>query len=178
MSKMYDSDRGGRYYWYLAIDDDVTGVDFREVANIIVNTLSDVYGWSRYGYHFKMIENMNNDNSKKNKKNVIAVRISSPKTLKRQCNFEGLSCTDLQRNEILFNSHRWKYGSKKSGLCLNHYRQQLINHEFGHAIGYDHVVPEVNQNRECPVMYQQTISDGRCKPNIYPVDRDYNAQRL
>lgn len=55
--------------------------------------------------------------------------------------------------EIYINSKNWLYGVKESGLSLDEYRTYVINHEFGHALGYHH--QPCNTGR-CPVMYQST----------------------
>jgi len=60
--------------------------------------------------------------------------------------------------KILINAKNWLYGVKQSGLSLDDYRTYVINHEFGHGLGFDHQKCNKNTvvNGTCPVMYQST----------------------
>jgi hypothetical protein len=52
----------------------------------------------------------------------------------------------------------WRYGVKESGLSLDQYRKYVIQHEFMHALGYDHQPcnEETAKNGTCPILYQST----------------------
>ena len=54
------------------------------------------------------------------------------------------------------------------------YRQYVIQHEVGHALGYDHA-PAVTDGARCHVMQQQTRGTTQCKPNpwITLLDQEY-----
>jgi len=56
---------------------------------------------------------------------------------------------------IYINSKNWLNGVPESGLTLRQYREYVINHEFGHALSYDH--QPCKHTSRCPVMYQSTI---------------------
>jgi hypothetical protein len=56
--------------------------------------------------------------------------------------------------EIEIDEDNWNYGVTISKLNIPEYRKYVINHEIGHAIGYDH--RECNNNEKCPIMYQMT----------------------
>ena len=45
-------------------------------------------------------------------------------------------------NRVVLNAKRWLLGADAYGTDLKNYRRYLVNHEFGHYIGYGHV--------ECP----------------------------
>ena len=56
--------------------------------------------------------------------------------------------------EIEIDEDNWNYGVSISKLTIPEYRKYVINHEIGHAIGYDH--RKCNNNEKCPIMYQMT----------------------
>jgi len=66
------------------------------------------------------------------------------------------SATYIDKNPpvILFDPYNYKYGVKRSGLSVSQYREYVINHETGHALGLDHL--RCNPGEICPVMYQMT----------------------
>ncbi len=71
-------------------------------------------------------------------------------------------------NNVIANEARWKYGSPTGlRLSLPDYHALIINHETGHWLGLAH--------RGCPawgapapVMMQQSIYLGGCRPNPWP----------
>jgi hypothetical protein len=54
----------------------------------------------------------------------------------------------------------WTEGVKQSNLSVEDYRDYVINHEMGHALGYDH--DTCAPGKQCPIMYQMTrgLPDG------------------
>ena len=66
---------------------------------------------------------------------------------------------------MYLNADRWFRGSSKSKLGLTDYRQYMVTHEMGHILGHDH---EKCPCKDCPapLMMQQTLGIGECKPNI------------
>lgn len=59
---------------------------------------------------------------------------------------------------IYIDEVNWLYGVDESGLSVDDYRTYVIQHEFMHALGFDH--QECNEktapNGVCPIMYQST----------------------
>lgn len=165
-------------YWFLTIDTNVAEIpgktDYLFVSNFIEKTLSDPKGWNRFGYIFFQISPIDGINLRKNEENnffVFHIHLSQPTTIRNMCDLpNNLSCADLSKNIIFFNVDRWINGSKESGLSLSDYRVMLTNHEIGHLLNRNHNMCSKNVNDSCPVMYQQTISKGCCKPNKYPLD--------
>ena len=102
--------------------------------------------------------------------NKITIRLSSNNTIEKICGFqkEKLSCCDMETKECWLNYDRWTYGSKASGLPLYKYRNYMINHEVGHALGRLHVECPC-EGCSAPIMMQHTITIGECKPNDKPI---------
>lgn len=83
--------------------------------------------------------------------------------------------------QIYINDKNWLYGVEQSNLSLFDYRRYVINHEFGHGLGYNHLPCDnkTTTNGICPVMYQSTVG---C-PDKYicgtsPSVKDYKANKL
>lgn len=59
---------------------------------------------------------------------------------------------------VLFDSENWLHGVEESGLSLNDYRRYVVQHEFMHALGYDHQKCDQTTSNAgvCPVLYQAT----------------------
>jgi hypothetical protein len=55
--------------------------------------------------------------------------------------------------QIEIDDVNWYKGVKQSGLTIPEYKEYVINHEVGHALGYDH---RVCDTKKCPIMYQMT----------------------
>ncbi|MDO5701382.1 MAG: DUF3152 domain-containing protein [Bowdeniella nasicola] len=97
---------------------------------------------------------------------------ASPTPVERLCApLKTTGYTSCRRgNSAIININRWAYSTtpfKEAGGSLTQYRQYVINHEVGHALG--------NGHRQCPgagrlapVMQQQTLFVKPCKPNGWP----------
>lgn len=87
---------------------------------------------------------------------------------------------DGSKPSIHIDHMNWLYGSKHSGLSLDEYRRYIINHEFGHGLGYDHQpcsITNLGENGRCPVMYQSTRGcPSGIKCGYEPVKKDTNAR--
>jgi len=112
-------------------------------------------GWAKYGYFFEPV--LQNES--------VLIRLSSPATIKQVCGFDNLSCAELGGRFMYLNADRWFRGSSKSKLRLADYRQYMVTHEMGHILGHDH---QECPCKDCPapLMMQQTLGIGECKPNI------------
>jgi len=77
---------------------------------------------------------------------------------------------------VLLNEARWVRGAIPFEGDLGNYRQYLINHEFGHAIGYADHQACGGDKELAPVMMQQTLSLNNAKlhemspDEVYPDD--------
>jgi predicted Zn-dependent protease len=60
----------------------------------------------------------------------------------------------VDHKTILIDDVNWIKGVPDSGLSLYDYRQYVILHEVGHALGFTH--RHCNHSVNCPIMYQMT----------------------
>ena len=78
--------------------------------------------------------------------------------------------------EIEIDENNWYYGVKKSNLSINDYKKYVINHEVGHAIGYDHRKCKIGE--KCPIMYQMTKGvPEKSIPSYDVIYEDINYER-
>jgi len=143
----------------ITVDDDVVRKykiqDTSSIVFLILIYLNDPDGWAKKGYWFEQT----------NYGEKIHIRLSSTETISKQCGLEGqLSCAILGGNKVWLNAERWFNGSAKSGLALDNYRQYMVSHEIGHIFGHEHTECAC-KNCKAPIMMQQTVGIGQCKPN-------------
>ena len=133
-----------------------------QVARFIHSVLNDHRSWGRSGdWRLKLV-------GPKVKADVSAYLVTRT-TTDRLCDpleTEGkVSCFNNHR--VVLNADRWAYGAKSYGKDVNAYRRNLVNHEFGHALGHDHVRCP-GKGKPAPIMMQQTKGLHGCKRNPWP----------
>lgn len=131
-----------------------------EVAPIVEATLSDPRGWTRGGRHaFQRVP----------ARPDIRVLLASPDTTDELCaplQTRGqVSCRNGAL--VVLNARRWAYGIPDYEGDLRRYRQYVVNHEVGHALGAGHV-PCPGRGRLAPLMQQQSHGLDGCRPNPWP----------
>jgi hypothetical protein len=100
----------------------------------------------------------------------IRVVLAEPATVDELCGRAGLdtggrfSCWN--GTFAALNAMRWGSGASDFD-DLTTYRRYLINHEFGHGLGYGHLACEA-PGALAPVMMQQTKGTDGCEPNGWP----------
>lgn len=137
----------------LAVDGDC-------VADLVISTLSDERGWAGDGRSFEVVD----EGAR------ITVTLATPETVDRLCaplDTAGFaSCWNGSR--AMLNLDRWQTGTDEI-TDTELYRTYLINHQVGHALGYD--VRECRAEGEpAPVMAQQTYGLDGCAANPWPLD--------
>jgi uncharacterized protein YabE (DUF348 family) len=137
------------------------GLDPGSVAATVDAALLDQRSWARD----RRMERVGNPASAR-----IRVLVASPGTVDRLCRSVGLdtggylSCWTGRFAAL--NVNRW-WNGVPSFSDLSLYRRYLVNHEVGHGLGYGHVGCPA-QDALAPVMMQQSLSLGGCRPNGWP----------
>lgn len=152
--------RGGlrRYLIEVELGMDESAEDFAEVVE---NTLADGRSWGGGGrLSFQRVDSGPVD---------FRVTLASPATTDRLCaplkTASTYSC--FMRGRAVINQLRWRAGATAYAGNLADYRQYVINHEVGHALGHGHEGCP-GSGRLAPVMKQQTKGIGACRPNPWP----------
>jgi hypothetical protein len=115
----------------------------------------------------------------------LLIGLRSPNSTERRC----MQLIHLSVNhyyscgtprEVVLNSDRWFTGSRYWPGTVPVYRQMLVNHEVGHAIGQHHrTCPK--DGAAAPVMMQQskgmTTNGNTCKPNPWPLSYEWRSLR-
>ena len=143
----------------ITVDDDVSEKykisDKSTISFLILVYLNDPAGWGKHGYWFEEVSNGEK----------VHIRLSSNQTITSECGLDDkLSCAIIGGNKIWLNAERWFNGARKSGLTIDNYRQYMVSHEMGHILGHDHSKCPC-KGCKAPIMMQQTLGIGQCKPN-------------
>jgi uncharacterized protein DUF3152 len=150
----------GRLIRYDVKVEDNLDVDPDQAARIIAGVLNDERSWR--GSERVRFELVSGDSDRAE----LHAYIVTPGTTDRLCApllTQGeVSCQNGDR--VVLNAKRWQLGAKAYGRDLDNYRRYLVNHEFGHYIGYGHVECP-GRGRPAPVMMQQTKGLDGCKKN-------------
>lgn len=114
---------------------------------------------------------------------TLFIRLASVDTTREMCGGElGLetSCRTRITGEdtVFINESRWVRGAAPFQGDLGSYRQYVINHEVGHALGFAEHVPCPAGGALAPVMMQQTLSLNNAElrsfdpTEVYPDNQD------
>lgn len=137
------------------------GVDAASFARAVEGILFDPRGWiGSDGVAVQRVDDGPVD---------LRVSLATPSTVDRLCDplaTRGVySCWNGERAVI--NLSRWLDGAETYADDLPNYRRYLVNHEVGHGLGHGHAgCPSPGE--PAPVMLQQTIDLGGCRPNPWP----------
>jgi hypothetical protein len=154
--------RGEGPRWRYTVEvEPATGLDPTDVLQQVQRALNDGRSWSRS----RTLEQVEDPTAAR-----IRVVVATPETVDALCAKVGLRTMGIfscwNGRIAALNSWRWDVGA--SGFDdLATYRTYLINHEFGHGLGYGHVgCPSLGA--PAPVMMQQTKGLDGCAPNGWP----------
>lgn len=142
---------------------DITGRKLNNFTNHVKRILSHPKSWN---VDFVYV---NNDIDADVFMNIY---LTTDNFISKVCGFDEkpLSCANMNTRDIYINEYRWLHGSVKSKMNLEDYRNYVINHEVGHALGFLHEKPR--KNCKCPVMHQQTLYVEPGKPNPFPTKKE------
>jgi hypothetical protein len=137
-------------------------IDPDQSALLIAGVLNDKRSWRVTGrWRFRLV--------KAGQRADLHLYLVTPGTTNRLCapllTRGEVSCQNGRR--VVLNAKRWVFGVRYYGDDLTGYRRYLINHEVGHALGYDHVRCP-GRGKPAPVMMQQTKGLDGCRRNPWP----------
>jgi hypothetical protein len=120
----------------------------------IQDILNDPRGWAGQGHQFQITKDRGKGTD------VLIFKKSQVAMNKRfiRADLAGLSVCDrsLTPMEIWINNTNWNSPPIDFIGPKEMYRAYAIQHEIGHALGFDHHTPKADVSLPCPVMYQQT----------------------
>jgi hypothetical protein len=138
-------------------------VDVDAAARTIQSVLNDRRSWRRTGkWEFRLVGSADRAD--------VHVYITTPTTTDRLCapllTRGEVSCQN--GNRVILNAKRWVFGAETYGDDdVVNYRRYLVNHEFGHALGYQHTQCG-GKGRLAGIMVQQTKGLDGCRANPWP----------
>jgi hypothetical protein len=129
-------------------------------AKVIAGVLNDQRSWRGSGrWRFELVSGASDQAE-------LNAYIVTPGTTDRLCaplrTRGNVSCQN--GNRIVLNAERWLLGAKSYGTDLTNYRRYMVNHEFGHYLGFGHVDCP-GRGEVAPVMLQQTKGLAGCRKN-------------
>lgn len=139
----------------------------KEFEDKVISVLIDSRGWVKYGYKFIPI-------SRYDSVNVLAISLVSKEKINRLFpGIKNMSCYHKPSNMIFINEFCWDTGGK-SDLPLDRYRNYVINHEVGHALGLGHSKCH-DGGKPGSIMMQMTRGPDHVSPcvsNDWPLSKD------
>lgn len=121
-------------------------------ATMVDQTLANPKSWTKDGrFAFRRIDKGEPD---------FRISLTSQMTTRQVCGYDipiDTSCYNQGVGRVVLNEPRWVRGAVPFQGDIGSYRQYQINHEVGHAIGYEQHQPCDQDGGLAPVMMQQTF---------------------
>jgi len=142
-----------------------TKSNFDEFHYTVDAVLGDPRGWSLNGaVRFKHVS----------RGGQFTVRLTDPRVVGSYGGCSSYYSCRVGR-DVMINDNRWRYGTRSYGdEPLHLYRQMVVNHEVGHALGFGHASCGRTGSR-APVMAQQSKGLGGCQANPWPLSSERSA---
>lgn len=151
---------GPRWRYTIEVDP-AAGLDADDVARQVRTALQDGRSWSRD----RTLEQVDDPARAR-----IRIVVAAPDTVDVLCARAGLRTVGIYScwngRFAALNARRWEVGAEGFD-DISRYRTYLINHEFGHGLGYGHVGCP-SSGATAPVMMQQSKGLAGCLANGWP----------
>nr|WP_234974382.1 DUF3152 domain-containing protein [Williamsia sterculiae] len=165
---------GAQLYSYtVEVEDGLSAPDFggdATFARFVDATLANPKSWIGGGQvAFRRVDRGTPD---------FRVTLTSTGTTRELCGYQiqlESSCYYPPETRVTLNEARWVRGAVSYQGDDLAYRQYAVNHEVGHAIGYDKHEPCARNGALAPVMMQQSF--GVANSEIMALDPDMQADR-
>lgn len=157
-----DSRAGSGPTWRYSVEvEPATGLDLHMTVTIVEQALHGSRSWVRD----RTLERVDDPRLAR-----IRVVLATPDTVDRLCEQAGLRTVGIfscwNGRIAALNAWRWDVGAAGfDSIAL--YRRYLVNHEFGHGLGYGHVECPA-PGAPAPIMMQQTMRLDGCVANGWP----------
>jgi hypothetical protein len=168
---------GPLHRYTIEVENGITGVNVAQFVALVQSTLADPRSWSGHGVSLQRVDSGPVD---------FRVSLTSAMTVRTLCGYDvpiETSCfaaksftTGATVDRVVLNVARWVRGDANYIGDLTAYRQYMINHEDGHALGHMHA-HECLADGLAPTMMQQTFglrsaATGKmCQANPWPYPR-------
>lgn len=143
------------------VENGITNLDPRSVADLVDNTLADRRSWTAgREWRFQRISGTERPD--------FTLFLVTPATRDKLCEDGVDGYTSCRKDDkVVLNVARWVKGVPHIKAPIQTYRQYAINHEVGHRLTRQHETCP-GAGKPAPVMQQQTLGLHGCTANAWP----------
>jgi hypothetical protein len=166
--------KGKLFRYSIDVEKGLSGIDLNAYAATVQRVLSDPRSWAGHGVSVQRVDSGRID---------FHVTLVSSYTVRDMCGYEikvETSCylraganSAAKVNRAVINNSRWVRGAAAYIGDVGAYREYLINHEVGHALGHQHAHACLPSG-QAPAMMEQTVglmsaaTHKLCEANPWP----------